>query len=100
MNLIYKENWTYLNEEYYKDFNKLGRNIKRTIIVEDINNSFGKHNDNTILIKSFIKNEEDEDEDEVLKNLSKILIIIAKNENDDVRKSLKMIQGDIKEKLY
>ena len=97
---LYKENSTYLNEEYYKDFNKLGRNIKRTIIVEDINNSFGKHNDNTILIKSFIKNEEDEDEDEVLKNLSKILIIIAKNENDDVRKSLKMIQGDIKEKLY
>ena len=47
-----------------------------------------------------IQNEEDEDEDEVLKNLSKILIIIAKNENDDVRKSLKMIQGDIKEKLY
>ena len=95
---LYKENSTYLNEEYYKDFNKLGRNIKRTIIIEDINNSFGKHNDNTILIKSFNKNEEDEDE--VLKNLSNILIIIAKNENDDVRKSLKMIQGEIKEKLY
>ena len=95
---LYKENSTYLNEEYYKDFNKLGRNIKNTIIIEDINNSFGKHNDNTILIKSFNKNENDEED--ILKNLSKILIIIAKYESDDIRKSLKMIQGDIKEKLY
>ena len=92
---LYKENSTYLNEEFYKDFDKLGRNIKRTIIIEDIDNNLGKKNDNSILIKSFIKNESDL----ILKNLSNLLIKIAKEENDDVRKSIKMYQKEIKTKL-
>ena len=92
---LYKENSTYLNEEYYKDFDKLGRDIKRTIIIEDIDNNLGNKNDNSILIKSFIKNERDL----ILKNLSILLIKIAKEENDDVRKSIKMYQKEIKTKL-
>jgi hypothetical protein len=92
---LYKENCTYLNEEYYKDFNKLGRDIKRTIIIEDIDNSFGDKNDNTILIKPFVTNENDF----ILKNLSLILIQIAKDECDDIRKSLKMYKNEIKNQL-
>ena len=92
---LYKENSTYLNEEYYKNFDKLGRDIKRTIIIEDIDNNLGNKNDNSILIKSFIKNERDL----ILKNLSILLIKIAKEENDDVRKSIKMYQKEIKTKL-
>ncbi len=92
---LYKENCTYLNEEYYKDFNKLGRDIKRTIIIEDIDNNFENQNDNTILIKSFVNNENDY----ILKNLCSILIEIAKDECDDIRKSLKMYQNEIKKQL-
>ena len=92
---LYKENCTYLNEEYYKDFNKLGRDIKRTIIIEDIDNNFGNKNDNTILIKSFNKNKNDF----ILKNLALILIQIAKDECDDIRKSLKMYKNEIKNQL-
>ncbi len=92
---LHKGNSTFLNEKYYKDFNKLGRNIKKCIIIEDINNNLGRHNDNTILIKSFIKNEKDN----ILKKLSNILINIVKDDSDDVRKNLKMLQKEIKDEV-
>ena len=87
---LHKDNATYLNEEYYKDINKIGRNVKKTIIIDDKNNNLGIEDENTIFIKSFIFNENDNKYDNVLKNLCNILISIAKDEPDDIRKSIRM----------
>ena len=89
---LHKDNATYLNEEYYKDINKIGRNVKKTIIIDDKNNNLGIEDENTIFIKSFIINENDNENenDNVLNNLSSILISIAKEQPHDIRKSLRM----------
>ena len=41
------------NGEYYKDLNLLNRNIKNTIIVDNISNNFIMHKSNGICIKPF-----------------------------------------------
>ncbi len=96
---LHKDNATYLNEEYFKDINKLGRNIKKTIIIDEVNNNLGINNDNTIYIKPFILNNQndiiDKNNDCILKNLSNVLIDIAKEEPDDVRKYLRMNKREI-----
>ena len=97
---LYKENASYLNENYYKDFNKLGRDIRKTIIIDDQDNNLGKNeNDNTILIKSFNEESYKNPKDYILNNLSTILISVAKKENDDVRKFLRMIKKEIDVKV-
>ena len=96
---LHKDNATYLNEEYFKDINKLGRNIKKTIIIDEVNNNLGINNDNTIYIKPFILNNQNDiinkNNDCILKNLSNVLIDIAKEEPDDVRKYLRMNKREI-----
>ena len=87
---LHRDNATYLNEEYYKDIKKIGRDVKKTIIIDDKNNNLGIEDENTIFIKSFIFNENDNKYDNVLKNLCNILISIAKDEPDDIRKSIRM----------
>ena len=97
---LFKENASYLNENYYKDFNKLGRDIRRTIIIDDKDNNLGKNeNDNTILIESFNEENYKNPKDYILNNLSKILISIIKEENDDVRKFLRMMKKEIEAKV-
>ena len=89
---LHKDNASYLNEDYYKDIKKIGRDVKKTIIIDDDNNCLGIEDENTIFIKSFIlnDNENENDNDNVLDNLCNILISIAKDEPDDIRKSIKM----------
>ena len=97
---LFKENASYLNENYYKDFNKLGRDIRKTIIIDEQDNNLGKNeNDNTILIQSFNEENYKNPKDYILNNLSSILISVVKEENDDVRKFLRMMKKEIEVKV-
>jgi TFIIF-interacting CTD phosphatase-like protein len=99
---LHRENSTYLNEDYFKDIHKLGRNDKKTIIIDNKNNENKEKSDNEIFIKPFVKNENDEkgiDDDYILHNLIRILIKIAREKPDDIRKSLQKYQNEIDNKV-
>ena len=98
---LYIENSTYLNDEYYKELSKVGRDIKKTIIIDNKENGKFK-NENEILIKPFIKKDKDNQEvyfDYILHNLIRILIKIAREKPNDIRKSLIKYNNEIENKL-
>ena len=89
---LYKQNNNYFNEKYYKDVKKLGRDLKKTIIIDNTNDNI----ENKIVINNFIINDDfDEINDRVLYNLSNILIKIAKDEPDDIRIFLRKNRNEI-----
>ena len=89
---LYRQNNNYFNEKYYKDVKKLGRDLKKTIIIDNTNDNI----ENKIVINNFIINDDcDEINDRVLYNLSNILIKIAKDEPDDIRIFLRKNRNEI-----
>jgi Dullard-like phosphatase family protein len=96
---LYRQNATCVNENYYKDLNKLGRDIKKIIIVDDKRISIELQEANGIIIKPFIFNPNNPNEDYILFDLVRILIRIAKEKPDDVRESLKNYRYEIYNKI-
>ena len=87
---LYREHTTYIGNKYIKDLSKIGRDLSKTIIVDNLSYSFKFQYDNGILISSFYG----EENDKALIELQKILIKIYE-ENTDVRKSIKKFKDDI-----
>ena len=87
--ILYRKHISILkNGEYYKDLNLLNRNVKNTIIVDNISNNFIMHKSNGICIKPFygdIINDRN-----TLKLLGNILqkIRYDAEQTGDIRKSL------------
>ena len=97
---LYRENAIFVNANYYKDLNKLGRDLKKTIIVDDKPINIKLQQENGIIIKPFIiGNENNNNDDYILFDLIRVLIRIAKEKPDDVRKSLKMYRDEIYNKI-
>ena len=95
---LYRQNASYLNEKYYKDIKKLGRDLKRTIIIDDKEDNIELSNG--VIIKPFIVNDNYNNlNDYVLFDLINILIKIAQEEPDDIRESLKKYRREINEKI-
>ena len=96
---LYRQNASIFKEYYYKDLNKLGRDIKKIIIVDDKKISMELHEANGIIIKPFIFNEDNPNDDYILFDLIRILVRIAKEKPDDVRVSLKSYRDEIYNKI-
>ena len=96
---LYRQNATIVNDNYYKDLNKLGRDIKKIIIVDDKKVSMELQEENGIIIKPFIFNPDYPNEDYILYDLIRVLIRIAKEKPDDVRISLKNYRLEIYNKI-
>ena len=94
---LYRQNATFVNENYYKDLNKLGRDLKKTIIVDDKPINIKLQHDNGIIIKPFLV--ENYNNDYILFDLVRVLIKIAKDKPDDVRESLKIYKDEIYNKI-
>ena len=88
---LYREHTTQFGKKYIKDLSKLGRDLGRIIIVDNLSQCFKLHGENGILISSFYGEDEN---DKVLIELQKILIKIY-YENCDVRKSLNKYKDEI-----
>ena len=89
---LYRQNNNYFNEKNYKDIKKLGRDLKKTIIIDNENDNI----ENKIVINNFIINDDcDEINDRVLYNLSNILIKIGNDEPDDIRVFLRKNRNEI-----
>ena len=92
---LYREHNIQIGQKFYKDLSKVGRDLSRTIIVDNFNQCFKFQKENGILISSFYG---DNIEDKALVELQKILIKIY-NEKNDVRKSINKYQEDIFRKV-
>lgn len=92
---LYREHNIQIGQKFYKDLSKIGRDLCRTIIVDNFNQCFKFQKENGILISSFYG---DNAEDKALVELQKILIKIY-NERSDVRKSINKYKEDIFRKV-
>ena len=96
---LYRESATFLNEQYYKDLNKLGRDLKKIIIVDDKQINIKLQEENGIIIKPFITEDEGGKNDFILYDLINILTKIAKEKPNDIRESLKKYNNEIQNKI-
>ena len=83
---LFREHTTRIGNKYIKDLSKLGRDLSKTLIVDNLPQSFKFQHENGILISSFYGDENDRD-DRALIELQKILIKIYEDKND-VRDSI------------
>ena len=89
--LLFREHTTLIGKKYIKDLSKLGRDLSKTIIVDNLPQSFKFQRENGILINSFYGYNMN---DRALFELKRILINIYK-EKKDVRSSINKYKEDI-----
>ena len=92
---LYREHTTQFGKKYIKDLSKLGRDLSKIIIVDNLSQCFKLHGENGILISSFYGEDEN---DKVLIELQKILIKIF-YEKGDVRESINKYKDEIFNKV-
>ena len=85
---LYRQHTINVGNSYIKDLEKLGRDIKKIIIIDNISENFSQQPKNGLNIDDFEGNEYDEE----LKYLKEDLIKLVKLKPDDVRYYLKDIQ--------
>ena len=91
---LYREHTTKIGKKYIKDLSKIGRDLSRTLIVDNLPQSFKFQHENGILISSFYADENDKKDDRALIELQKILIKIYEDKKD-VRLSILKYKEEI-----
>jgi len=94
---LYKEHLTLYGNKFVKDISKLGRDIKKVIIVDDDPNNFMLSPENGIQISPYLG--DSTKDDTTLFELKKLLILFQRTGIDDIRKVIKSYEKDIKEKI-
>ena len=94
---FYREHCLLIGRKFYKDISRIGRDMKRIIMIDDLPENLEKHGDNGILIKPYDGDEQDNDR--VLYELRKMLILFYKLGYDDIRTAIKKFKSDIYEKI-
>ena len=89
---LYRQHTNLINNIYIKDLSKLGRDLSKTIIVDNVPQNFILQKENGILIKNFFGQEKN---DTALNDLTHILLKIASNPHNDVRKEIKKNMEEI-----
>ena len=88
---LYREHCTLMGAAYVKDISKLGRNLSKTIIIDNDLGCFYLQQENGILIKSF----EGKEDDNKLVNLYQILNQIIKSPFNDIRVELDKYRDEL-----
>ena len=92
---LYRQHTVILGKDFVKDLTRIGRPLNTIIIIDNVPQNFKLQKNNGIIIKSFWG---DEDEDNVLEDLSNILVKIGEEE-EDVRKGLIKYHEEIVTKI-
>ena len=92
---LYREHATKIGNKYIKDLSKIGRDLSKTLIVDNNPHSFKFQHENGILINSYFG---EKNNDKALIELQKILIKIYK-EKIDVRDSISKYKEEIIQKI-
>ena len=93
---LYREHLTFIGKEFIKDLSKLGRDIKKVIVVDNIASNYKLNPENGIQILPFFGENND---DNVLEELKKILILFYKDKLEDLRIGIKRYRKDIINKI-
>jgi TFIIF-interacting CTD phosphatase-like protein len=94
---LWKDHTTFHRNKFVKDISKLGRDIRKIIIIDDDPTNFELNPDNGIQISPYLG--ESTKDDTALFELKKLLILFNKNGGDDIRKAIKKCEKDIREKI-
>ncbi len=90
---LYRQHALRQTTSYIKDLSRLGRDIRRVIIVDNVAENFQQQPENGILIKSWV----DDPGDTALMELSPLLKEIAKKQVPDVRDALSTFSAQMLE---
>ena len=92
---LYREHATKIGNKYIKDLSKIGRDLSRTLIVDNNPHSFKFQHENGILISSYFG---EKNNDRALVELQKVLLKIYK-EKGDVRELITKYKEEIIQKI-
>ena len=93
---LYRQHAIIIDNLFVKDLSRLGRDISKVIIVDNMPHNFGLQKENGIFIKNFYG---ENAKDNALIDLIPILKSIASNEDNDVRIELKKYENEIFTKI-
>ena len=85
---LYRQHTTKIGNTFIKDLAKLGRDLKKVIIIDNCSDNYSLQPKNGINVIDFLGNEDDD----ILFHLKKDLFNLYKKNPDDVRPYLKQIQ--------
>jgi len=89
---LYRQHTIIIDEDFVKDLSRIGRDLKKTIIVDNLPQNFRLQKANGIFIKSFFGEDSD---DNALIDLIPILIGIVENNPVDITKPLLNFRDEI-----
>jgi CTD small phosphatase-like protein 2 len=92
---LYRQHCIIIDNIYVKDLSKLGRDLSKIIIVDNMKQNFKLQKENGIFIKNFFGDRNDS----TLNELLPILLEIAKNKDNDVREELAKFKNEIFTKI-
>ena len=88
---LFRENTTKFSDNYLKDIGKLGRDLKKIIIIDNVSDNFCLNPENGIFINTWIGDENDKS----LYELIPVLKSIVTNKQKDVRKTLRKMRDSL-----
>ena len=94
---FFREHSIICGNDFVKDISRIGRDMKKIIIVDNMRENFRLNLENGIKIAPFNGNENDNDN--VLNELKKIIIMIYKQGYEDLTLALKDYSNEIKKKI-
>jgi Dullard-like phosphatase family protein len=94
--ILCRQHTIVVNNDFVKDISLIGRDLKKMIIVDNMQQNFRNQKENGIFIKPFWG---EDSYDCALNNLGEILEEIAKNYSNDVRKGLVIYKDEILNKV-
>ena len=92
---FFREHSVISGNDFVKDISRIGRDIKKIIIVDNVEQNFRLNKKNGIKIKPFYGDKNDK----ILYELGKILIMIVRQGFDDLTKALEYYANEIKVKI-
>ena len=93
---LYRQHTVIIDNIFVKDLTKLGRDLSKIIIIDNMPQNFYLQKENGIFIKNYFGQDTD---DTALIDLVPILLTIASKPNNDVRKELKKFREEIFTKI-
>ena len=88
---LFREQTTKFSDNYLKDIGKLGRDLKKVIIIDNVSDNFCLNPENGIFINTWMGDENDKS----LFELIPVLKSIVTNKQKDVRKTLRKMRDSL-----
>ncbi|CAD8143021.1 unnamed protein product [Paramecium octaurelia] len=92
---LYRQHTILVDNAYVKDIQRIGRDVRRTIIIDNLAENFKFQPDNGIQIQSW----QGDQEDQALMFLSPLLIQIVQKKIPDVRDALRRFRDQMKKNI-